>query len=157
MSAICYGLIQSDNTIEKMLFNTIYDRRDTNLVRRLLPEQVECVWSGKMLQKGKVDIDHMLPYSVWHNNDLWNLLPTDPKVNNKKRDKIPSPELIEKRQDMIVAYWSMYKHKMPEVFHYQTKISLGNDIDHMHSLIQRVSEKAYYLIEDRGLQPFSIN
>lgn len=150
-------LCLSDNTVEKMIFNTLYDRRDTNLVRNILPEYVKCVWSGKEFPKDKVDIDHMLPYSIWHNNDLWNLLPTDPKVNNKKRDKIPSPELIKSSQNSIIEYWSLYKQKMPEVFRYQVKTSLGSDADHMQSLITRVIEKADYLIYDRGLQDFSIN
>ena len=62
-----------DNMIDEMILNIFDDARDTNMVRNLLPEIVTCVWSGKVLPLEKTEIDHLLPYSVWHNNDLWNL------------------------------------------------------------------------------------
>ena len=44
-------------------------------------QQMQCVWSAKTLKK--YDIDHSMPFSLWPNNDLWNLVPSDSKVNNK--------------------------------------------------------------------------
>lgn len=48
-----------------------------------------CVWTGKKTKQ--YEIDHLLPFSVWKNNDLWNLLPADIKINGQKSDKIPTP------------------------------------------------------------------
>jgi len=80
--------------------------RDTNVSRALFTGDtaLECVWSGKAIHKG-FDIDHVIPYTLWHNNDLWNLLPADPKVNNSKRDLLPSRNLMIKRKDVIKGYW----------------------------------------------------
>ncbi|WP_048145888.1 HNH endonuclease domain-containing protein [Methanoplanus limicola] len=58
-----------------------------------------------------MSVDHMIPFSVWKNNDLWNLLPALNSVNSKKSDKIPSPALIEKRSDAITGYWDILHEK----------------------------------------------
>mgnify|MGYP006266506289 FL=1 len=67
--------------------------------------RIECVWSGHSVSK--FDVDHAIPFSLWGNNDLWNLLPASPKVNNAKRDRLPTRPLIERRRDAIVEAWEM--------------------------------------------------
>ena len=66
--------------------------RDVCDVRKLYQHQknLTCVWTQTPLQGGRFDVDHIIPFALWHNNDLWNLLPSDSKVNNKKRDKLVS-------------------------------------------------------------------
>lgn len=145
--------------IDAMIYKTIFSDRNTTIGRRYLPVECQCVWSGKKLHQGKYDIDHVLPYSVWFNNDLWNLLPCDPKVNAKKSDKIPSPELILKQSDLIVSYWEMYEEKAKELFEYQVKSALmpvGNQVTDKIKLIEALSEKSDYLISQRGYSAFSL-
>ena len=38
-----------------------------------------CVWSGKRLNAGNLDIDHCFPWTVWPCGDLWNLMPAHRK------------------------------------------------------------------------------
>ncbi|WP_322496677.1 HNH endonuclease domain-containing protein [Chloroflexus sp.] len=52
-------------------------------------------------------IDHVIPYAVWGNNDLWNLLPTLPQVNLAKSDALPARPLLIKRKDVIIGYLSL--------------------------------------------------
>lgn len=100
------------------------DERDTYAIRKLFKgKEVECVWTGKRLED--FAIDHMIPWSLWRNNDLWNLLPADPKVNNKKSDRLPSRQLIKKRFDVIQNYWESYRVEFPNLFESQIKKSLG--------------------------------
>lgn len=66
--------------------------------------QKRCVWTDKPLGR-EFDVDHVIPFSLWRNNDSWNLLPADSKANNLKRDKLPSQELLVKRKDAIISYW----------------------------------------------------
>ena len=47
--------------------------RRWRLLRRARP--LHCVWSGRRLEAGTLDIDHCLPWSAWPCGDLWNLLP----------------------------------------------------------------------------------
>jgi len=144
--------------IDAMIYKTIFSDRNTNIGRKFLPEDCNCVWSGKKLRKGKYDIDHVLPYSVWFNNDLWNLLPCDSTVNSKKSDKIPSPALILKQSDIIISYWDMYEEKAKELFEYQIKSSLLPETLTLHNktkFIEALSKKAHYLISKRGYSAFN--
>jgi hypothetical protein len=34
---------------------------------------LRCVWTGTVLRR--FEVDHLIPFSLWYNNDLWNLLP----------------------------------------------------------------------------------
>jgi CRISPR/Cas system Type II protein with McrA/HNH and RuvC-like nuclease domain len=117
-----------------------------------------CVWSGQRLTNGQYDIDHVLPYSIWFNNDLWNLLPSNSQINGKKSDKFPSPELILKQSEIIISYWNIYEKKANELFNYQIKTSLLNEDSNMSNkitLIESLSEKAHYLISERGYSAFN--
>ena len=91
--------------------------RNTSAVRQLYIKHsdLECVWTEKHLN-GKFDVDHVIPFVLRHDNSLWNLLPVHPKVNNQKRDKLPSKQLIEMRRDRIIFYWEMLNENMPEMF-----------------------------------------
>ncbi|MCC4214428.1 HNH endonuclease domain-containing protein [Leeuwenhoekiella parthenopeia] len=37
-------------------------------------------------------IDHVIPFSVWKNKALWNLLPSAAPVDTWKYDRTPAPE-----------------------------------------------------------------
>jgi SAM-dependent methyltransferase len=69
-------------------------------------QQMQCVWSAKKL-KQKYDIDHSMPFSRWPNNDLWNLVPSDSKVNNEKRDRLPSEKTLNEAKERMQQWWSM--------------------------------------------------
>ena len=60
---------------------------------------VECVWTGEKITS--YNVDHVIPFSVWKNNDLWNLLPSRPKTNNQKRDKIPFLLLLKVEKEKL--------------------------------------------------------
>ena len=68
-------------------------------------QQMHCVWSAKTLKR-KYDIDHSMPFSRWPNNDLWNLVPSDSKVNNNKRDKLPSEKTLSAAKDRMQHWWA---------------------------------------------------
>lgn len=143
--------------IDQLSHQDLSIERDTGDIRSILEDGMECVWSGKILTPKTSDIDHVLPFSVWFNNDLWNLLPADKKVNNQKRDKIPSPKLIEKRADVIIDYWKRYEQKWNHRFNNELDISLlnSNPLTRSHDLaIESLIQKAGYLIYDRGFKIF---
>ncbi|MVN91478.1 HNH endonuclease domain-containing protein [Mucilaginibacter aquatilis] len=113
--------------------------------------QVCCVWSGDKITN--YDIDHILPFTIWKNNDLWNLLPTRPDLNNQKRDKIPSPALIEGRKELICHYWDLINNNKPQRFQKELHIALlglqkGDD---WHDIaINQLKKNCDYLISTRG-------
>ncbi len=83
---------------------------------RVLAEHhsLTCVWSGLALKR--FDVDHAIPFALWGNNDLWNLLPAAPKVNNAKRAKLPSRSLVETRRPGIVEAWEHLYVQEPALF-----------------------------------------
>ena len=135
--------------------------RDTSAIRAILDQEKECVWSGRRLRGENYDVDHVLPFSVWLNNDLWNMLPTDSRLNQQqKKTKIPTPRLIERRADMIKYYWDQYITRWPILFNAQVELSLtGPQISPERladAAIESLCKKSHYLIFDRGHEKFDV-
>lgn len=87
--------------------------RDVSLPRQLAirmlerGSQVYCVWSGRRLDPGVLDIDHCLPWTAWPCGDLWNLLPSHRRVNqHQKRGKLPSHSKLLGARDAMLEWWS---------------------------------------------------
>lgn len=118
---------------------------------------VYCVWTGRKILN--YDIDHLIPFSVWKNNDLWNLLPSDSRINNQKRDKIPTPEVIERQKNLIIDYWGIIYEYQSKRFQKEIQVALlGNysfelwkDIG-----ISQLQNSCNYLIENRGFEGWKI-
>jgi len=85
------------------------DVADARAVYSSLPFK-ECTWTKGSI-KYVFDVDHIIPFSLWHNNDLWNLVPVLPKVNNQKRDKLPSHNLLSDRKDCLIYYWEILRER----------------------------------------------
>lgn len=118
---------------------------------------VYCVWTGRKITN--YDIDHLIPFSVWKNNDLWNLLPSDAKTNNIKRDKIPTPDMIEKQKNLILEYWEIIYESQSKRFQKEIQVALlGNQsFDTWKSIgITQLQNSCNYLIENRGFEGWKI-
>ena len=83
-----------------------------------------CVWSGGPLDR-KFDVDHVIPFSLWGSNDLWNLLPAHSKVNADKSDQLPGSRLLRARKPAIVQNWQLLRDAMPEAFDQHATHLLG--------------------------------
>ena len=75
-----------------------------------------CVWTGAPIGRRKWDVDHAIPYSLWRNNDLWNLFPATSTANNSKRDSLPTRRLVAARRKPIQKTWEMVAQKWPTRF-----------------------------------------
>lgn len=93
------------------------DERSTTEARKLFSgmDQLECVWTGAILRES-FDVDHVIPFDLWHNNDVWNLLPASKTANGKKSNKLPSTEILRSRKDSIVGYWEFLRDKNTKRF-----------------------------------------
>lgn len=93
------------------------DERTTIEARKLFSgmERLECIWTGKTL-RDSFDVDHVIPFDLWHNNDVWNLLPASKAANSKKSNKLPSTDILRSRKDCIVGYWELLRDKDSQRF-----------------------------------------
>lgn len=115
--------------------------------------KITCVWTGDSIRS--YDIDHVLPFSVWKNNDLWNLLPSTATVNNKKRDKIPSPRVLDGARDRIFHYWDLFYNHNVSRFRREIENSLLGEAfstGWQQKALSRLKENADYLIKIRGYE-----
>lgn len=87
-----------------------------------------CVWSARRLDAGFA-VDHVIPFALWGSNDLWNLVPADPRINNEKSDRLPSADLLRERRRELVNVWHVTRDAEPAIF----------DIEAMHLLGRRLS------------------
>jgi len=151
-----------NNVLNEVLKSPITFREineSKNIYKEILNREgkVHCVWTGKEISS--FDIDHMIPFSIWKNNDLWNLLPSDSRINNQKRDKIPLPEIIERQKHIILDYWSLIYESQAQRFQKEMQVSLlGNhSFDSWRNLsISQLQNSCDYLIEKRGFEGWKI-
>lgn len=119
--------------------------------------KVFCVWTGRKISN--YDIDHLIPFSVWKNNDLWNLLPSDSRINNLKRDKVPTPEIIDKQKNLILDYWGIIFESQSKRFQKEIQVALlGNhSFDSWKNIgVIQLQKSCNYLIENRGFEGWEI-
>lgn len=109
-SRMSNGEVPASRVIDLLLQRPTLER-DVAVSRDLFigMPSLECVWSGRSLTDKTLHVDHVIPYSLWRNNDLWNLLPSHASVNNQKSDRLPSRDLLKKRRDDIIGVWE-YVH-----------------------------------------------
>lgn len=118
--------------------------------------EIFCIWSNKPIKThDQLHIDHLLPFSLWKNNDFWNLIPAQATVNKQKRDAIPSPDLLWKREDAILHNWDLISQSYRQTFHQElTTALIGREIDDEREMrrtaFNNLIEKSRYLIEIRG-------
>lgn len=114
-----------------------------------------CVWSGRPLRQ-QLAVDHIIPFSLWGSNDLWNLLPVDPLVNGDKSDKLPQGQLLIDRRDGIVSAWRLLRDAVPVPFDRQAAHLLGGggrlSAGWEEALFGRLREAVELTALQRGLQ-----
>lgn len=118
--------------------------------------KVHCVWSGNYINR--YDIDHIIPFTIWKNNDLWNLLPVTPALNNKKRDKIPSAALIENQRELITHYWDIIHSAKQQRFQKEMQVALlgyTSSEDWHSTAIDQLKSSCNYLTDSRGFESWS--
>lgn len=139
------------------LTDVLLIKRFTDDARCLIVKgaQLKCVWSRKEWESDNLEIDHILPFSVYRSNDLWNLVPSIRSVNNNKRDKIPSEKRFVKSKDLIIHCWENYYNLEAERFRNEATATLMNTFDAsnwQNEMFAALVRKSEFLIEKRGLQ-----
>ncbi|MEF9961166.1 MAG: HNH endonuclease domain-containing protein [Erysipelotrichaceae bacterium] len=81
-------------------------------------------YTGELLEKNDISIDHVIPWSFMYSDDIWNLVITSRRNNSSKNNNLPSKEDIkrlEKRNRELVC-------EMKEVnFKRELEMAIKND------------------------------
>lgn len=76
-------------------------RNDLSIYREILRlefEENNCFYCGRKLGRN-IHVDHFIPWSFMKNDKLWNFVLACPSCNEKKSDKLPSHQLIDKIEE----------------------------------------------------------
>ena len=154
--------LNRSDIISRLLIEPITDRdvkESKQYFSNLISQsgKIQCVWSGKDLQQ--FDVDHVLPFSIWRNNDLWNLLPSSKKINNQKRDRIPTPSMIQDCRVRIIDNWNLLYSKNQSRFTNEIEAGLlGHPVatGWQKEALSKLQENAEYLIKKRGYEEWKI-
>lgn len=162
-----YSINRGSSKVEKskileQLLESPEKERNVKEIQKFLKNKknIHCIWSKEKIDQKQLHIDHCIPFSVYYNNDLWNLLPTKEKTNSRKSDKIPSPELLEKRKDLLIDHWiELEEHStLKPRFRDELDISLlgkgPTAHDDYEQAFQNLSTKCEFYIEEKGMTPF---
>ena len=100
------GKVKASIVIDCLLTTPDPERKvqDAKIYFESLSER-RCVWSDKPLMNREFEIDHAMPFSLWRNNDLWNLFTAAPAVNRAKSDRLPRHEVLLTSRDRIIEAW----------------------------------------------------
>ena len=77
----------------------------------LLEGQVfRCPWTERPIDRaGSYDLDHLLPVTVYPVNELWNLVPADPRFNQHvKRERIPTRNRLQNALPLLAEVYEKY-------------------------------------------------
>lgn len=86
----------------------------------------ECVWTGRTIRNPhQLHVDHAIPYSLWRDNSLWNLLPATDKANSAKGNKLPTLKLVRKRKEAVIGYWKIANEEHPDRFQHEAAAMVG--------------------------------
>jgi hypothetical protein len=154
-SAITKGVVRPSQVID-LLLERPTAARDVLEARKILASRndLECVWTGKSINK-KFAVDHVIPYSLWHNNSLWNLLPAAENVNGAKSDKLPTRRLVVERKDSIIGIWELFHQTSTERFKFESEQLLGRRKEQTNwqgELFAALSEAIEFTANQRGIE-----
>jgi hypothetical protein len=120
------GDVRPEQAVGRLLVRPAEDRA-TRPARDAYVEAggLRCTWTDRALDEGDFHIDHVIPFALWHNNDLWNLVPAHPKVNGAKRDLLPHRDLLLARRDAFRRCWEITASAHPARFKREARAQTG--------------------------------
>jgi SOS-response transcriptional repressor LexA len=119
------GTIKASTVIDCLL-RVPDEQRNVADARRFYEEWDDrfCVWTDRRLPQS-FQVDHAIPFSLWRNNDLWNLLPASDRANLQKSDRLPTYDLLQRRRDSIIHCWHGLDEAFSNRFRNEAQVLLG--------------------------------
>jgi SAM-dependent methyltransferase len=126
-SSLSKGNVPTQDIVS-ILLATPGSERETRTVRAVFESRTDlrCVWTDVAIRPRTLEIDHVIPYAVWQNNDLWNLLPASKRANRAKRDHLPTRALLRRRREAIEHYWQLTRTAHHRRFDHETTTLVGH-------------------------------
>ena len=156
------------NQALSVITSPVLKQHDTAQARRIYEKiahhgvELRCIWSGRMLDPDNLVMDHVIPFSLIPNNDLWNLMPCHDAVNTRKGNRIPSPGLLAARSKILLGYWAVARDFHQSLFDSQFKTSLSGfevnnyEIKWADAGLSALKARCRSYIEQLGMEAWNI-
>lgn len=128
------------------------EARDTRVVREVFQRDAACVWTDKPLTPKVLHIDHVLPWSLWHNNDLWNLVPASKQANLSKSDQLPERRFLKGREGAFKDTWARTEAHARDRFRREAAAQLGRNVGRDEDVLGELFEVLCESVERTRLQ-----
>lgn len=128
------------------------EARDTQVVRDIFRDDAACVWTDRRLTRETLHIDHVLPWSLWHNNDLWNLVPASRKANLSKSDQLPERRFLKVRKPVFKDTWARTESHARDRFRREAQAQLGRVVGRDEDVLDELFEVLCESVERTRLQ-----
>lgn len=149
---LVYKLAPMDEKMRKL--KKVHALWDT--VMRLQP--IYDVFKDTVIDIGRYDVDHFIPWSFVMNDELWNLMPMDSSLNSSKSNKLPkwNPFFEKFAGNQFILYSMIHDEKMPQI----RKCYEACFRDNLHSIWANQelyrkgnSKEEFYNILEKNMQP----
>jgi hypothetical protein len=145
--------IRAQEVVE-LLLTRPESERETHLARVLYGQKrdLRCVWTERPLRA--FDVDHVIPFALWGNNDLWNLVIASPRANNAKRDALPSRALLDAAKERVIDCWQYVRNEASHRFDLEAARMLGAPVARSgweNALFARLRESVEVTALQRGV------
>ncbi len=156
-SRLSGGAVGEAAVLERLLYRPEAERdaqaRDIYLRHQERGTALRSVWSDRPLQSPReLEVDHVIPWSLWHNNDLWNLVPAHRSENQQKRDDLPSRALVRGRRDSFAEAWTLTLEAAPARFLREASGQLGRQLTERSAFFDELFDVMVESLETTRIQ-----
>ena len=152
-SSLSRGNVRPEEIVS-ILLSAPNSERETRTARAVYESHpgLFCVWTDAPVRPQSMEVDHVIPYAVWRNNDLWNLLPASKKVNQSKRDRLPTHALLRSRREAIEHYWDLTRTGHRRRFEHEAAILVGTPKPSLNRIYHALTESVEITAMQRGCE-----
>jgi hypothetical protein len=129
--------------------------------------EIRDVFTGKIIQPGKYDVDHFVPWSFVMNDELWNLMPMDSSLNSSKSNRLPKwdpffshfagnqytmYQLVNELPGLHKLFEACYRDNLHSIWAGQELYRPGNTRDVFENILQKNMQPIYDSARRQGYE-----
>ena len=133
----------------------------------LVLTEVRDVFTGKIVDPKKYEVDHFIPWSYVMNDELWNLMPMDSSLNSAKSNKLPiwdrffgafaenqymMYEFIYENEKVHMQFEKCYKDNLHSIWAGQELYRRGNTKDEFVGILRKNMQPVYDSAKRQGYE-----
>jgi hypothetical protein len=120
------GEVRTSDVVERLLVRPD-PSRDVQLARDAFAgmKGLRCAWTRVPLGPRRFEVDHLIPFSLWFSNELWNLVPTSREANREKADRLVARQTLMRSKDLVIGCWEVLREASPQRFDWEVQRSLS--------------------------------